>query len=50
MRTDIGRFDELHERIPLLVSGSKHDDLRFSVGHHLDVPHQVLREPIDVLF
>ena len=42
MRGDIGCLDELHERVTLLVAGSKHHNPRGTECDHINGLHQFL--------
>ncbi len=41
MCSDVGGLDQLHESISLLVASAKQNDLRLSVGHHVDFGHEI---------
>ena len=49
MRADIGSLNQLDQRVALLVSSSKHDNLGLAISNHVNLLHQILAEMVDGL-
>ena len=49
MGADVTGLDKLDEGVPLLVARAEHHDLGLAVGNHINIPNQLLGEPLDGL-